>query len=84
MKLRLLATALLFLAGLAATARADEFDDIANSPNTYWVPPSAGYVTAPGPSYYGGPPPPGYYYPPPPPAPPPIPMPGFFIHFHFH
>ncbi len=84
MKLRLLIPALLLLAGFAATARADEFDDIARNPNTYWVPPPQGYAAAPSPYYYGAPPPPAYYYPPPPPAPPPPPVPGFFLHFHFH
>ncbi len=81
MKLRSPAAALILLAAFAATGRADEFSAIANSPNTYWVPPPAGYATAPGPYYYYGAPPPPYYAPPPPPAPPPIP--GFFIHLHF-
>jgi hypothetical protein len=78
MKLRSLAAALVLLAAFAATGRADEFSAIANSPNTYWVPPPAGYAAAPGPYYYYGGPPPGYYPPPPPP------VPVFFLHFHFH
>jgi hypothetical protein len=81
MKLRFLGAALVLLAAFAATGRADQFSDIANSPNTYWVPPPSGYAPAPGPYYYYGGPPPGYY---PPPAPPPPPVPAFFIHFHFH
>jgi hypothetical protein len=80
MKLHTLCAALALLLAFAATGRADPFSDIQNSPNTYWVPPPAGYVPAPGPYYSGcyGPPP--AYYPPPPP----VPVPGFFIHFHIH
>ena len=74
------AFALLFVSTLAG--RADQFDRIANSPYTYWVPaptpPPPGYVvSAPPPGYYG-PPPPAYYYAPPPPAV------RFFFGFHFH
>jgi hypothetical protein len=77
-----LCAALVLLLACAATGHADQFSDIANNPNTYWVPPPNGYVAAPGPyGYYGGPPPPAYYYGPPPPAP--LPLPSFFIHFRF-
>ncbi len=75
MKTRFLATALVLLAACAATARADEFSDLAHSPNAYWVPPSVTYVPPPG--YYGYPPP-VYYYAPPPPAV------RFYFHFHSH
>ncbi len=75
MKLRSLATVLLLFAAFAATGRADEFSDLANSPNAYWVPPAYGYTPPPG--YYGNPPPAYYYAPPPPPV-------GFFFHFHIH
>ena len=78
MKLRSVTVALVLLAAFAATGRADEFSDLANSPNAYWVPPSVTY--APPPGYYGGPPPPVYYY-----APPPPPVAGgIFFHFHIH
>jgi hypothetical protein len=83
MKTRLLATALVLLAAFAATGRADEFSDLAHSPNAYWVPASVTYAPPPGyygnppPGYYGNPPPAYYYAPPPPPV-------GFFFHFHFH
>jgi len=76
--------ALLFV--LSTAARADEFDRIASSPATYWVPaptpPPPGYAYAPpGPYNY----PPGYYGPPPGPPPPPVVvLPRFFIGFHFH
>ena len=71
------ALALLFVSSL--TGRADQFTDIENSPNTYWVPPPPGYVAGPPPPpYYYGPPPPGYYYRPPGP---PV---HFFFGFHFH
>jgi len=78
MKPHAFCAALLLLLAFAATGRADEFSDIENSPNTYWVPPPAGY--------YGAPVPYGYYgAPPPPPAVPIVPIvPGFFLHFHFH
>jgi hypothetical protein len=82
MKLRSLMAALALFAAFAATARADEFSDLANSPRAYWVPASVTY--APPPGYYGGPPP-GYYGNPPPyyyaPPPPPV---GVFFHFHIH
>jgi hypothetical protein len=70
------------LLSAATTTRADQFSDIANSPNTYWVPPSATY--APPSGYYGayyGPygPPPVYIY-----APPPPPVPHFFFGIHIH
>ena len=73
---------LALLAASSLAARADQFSDIQNDPNTYWVPsptpPPAGYVSAPPPQYYG--PPPGYYAPPPPA----VYGPPVFIHFHFH
>jgi len=75
MKTRLLTTVLVLFAALAATARADEFSDLAHSPNAYWVPPAVVY--APPPGYYGNPPP-VYYYAPPPPAV------RFYFHFHSH
>jgi hypothetical protein len=78
MKPRSLAAALVLFAVVAATARADEFSDLANNPRAYWVPASVTY--APPPGYYG-PPPPAYYYAPPPPRPV---IGGFFFHFHFH
>jgi hypothetical protein len=73
--LSLLATALLL--ALPQLSRADQFSQIQNSPNTYWVPapagqpanPPAGYVAGPGPYaypqpvYVAGPAP--YYYGPP-------------------
>lgn len=63
--------ALLFV--VSTTVRADEFDRIASSPATYWVPAPT-------------PPPPGYAYAPPPGPPPPpvVVLPRFFIGFHFH
>ena len=72
----------------AEAGRADQFDRIANSPYTYWVPaptpPPPAYASAP-PSAYYGPPPAGYYYGPPPPPPGPLFfLPRFFIGFHFH
>jgi len=77
----------LFFVGLA-TAHADEFSQIANSPNTYWVPdptPRPAYAQQPPPGYYGAyGPPPGYYGPPPGYYAPPPPVPRFFIGFHFH
>jgi len=78
MKLRYLAAALIMLTGLAATARADEFSDLAHAPGAYWVPASVTY--APPPGYYGNPPPVIFYAPGPPP-PPPV---GIFFHFHIH
>jgi hypothetical protein len=77
MKLHSLAAALLLLAAFAATGRADEFSDLAHSPNAYWVPAPVGY--APPPGYYGAPPPVYYYAPPPPPV-----VGGIFFHFHIH
>jgi hypothetical protein len=82
MKLRSLAAALALLAAFAATARADEYSNLANSPNGYWVPASATYAPPPGyypPGYYGNPPPAYYYAPPPPPV-----VGGIFFHFHVH
>jgi hypothetical protein len=78
MKLRSLVAALALLAAFAATGRADEFSDLAHSPNAYWVP--ASYTYTPPPGYYGNPPPVYYYGPPPRP---PI-TGGIFFHFHFH
>jgi hypothetical protein len=74
------ALALLLLS--TGAGRADQFDQIENSPATYWVPaPTSppGYVAG---AY--GPPPPAYYYGPPPPPPPVFFIPRFFIGFHFH
>jgi len=78
------ALALLFIS--TSAGRADQFDRIENSPDTYWVPaptpPPPGYVAGQPPAYddYGpyGPPPAAYYYHP---AGPPV---HFFIGFHFH
>jgi len=61
-----------FVLATSASARADEFAEIASSPYTYWVPPPPGYYAAPPPYYYGPRPAPAYN------------GPGFFIHFHFH
>ena len=72
--------ALVLLLVSSVAGRADQFDQLASSPNIYWVPaptPAPAYVAGP-PGYYG-PPPPGYYYGPPPP--PPV---RFFFGFHFH
>jgi hypothetical protein len=75
--------ALILLMASAVIGRADQFDQLANSPNIYWVPaptpPPPAYAAGPPPPYYYGPPPPGYYYGPPPP--PPV---RFFFGFHFH
>ena len=68
--------ALLFVSSLSG--RADQFSDIANNPNTYWVP-----APTPLPGYYAGPPPPYYYYGPPPPRVY-VRVPGFFFGFHIH
>jgi len=73
------ALALLFASSVAG--RADQFSQIENNPNTYWVPaptppPAYAYQGGPPPYYYGSPPPP-YYYAPPPPV-------RFFFGFHFH
>ncbi len=81
-----LLSVLAFLAFSAGAAKADEFSQIANSPNIYWVPaPTPGYAGAPyyyG-AYYGGPP--GYYYGPPPAPPPPVVVaPRFFFGIHTH
>ena len=72
--------ALVLLLASSLAGRADQFSQIENSPNTYWVPaptpPPPNYMAGP-PSYYYGPPPAYYYAPPPPPV-------RFFIGFHFH
>jgi hypothetical protein len=78
MKLHSLAAALALFVAFAAPGRADEFSDLAHSPNAYWVPPAVTYNPPPG--YYGYPPP-AYYAPPPPP--PPV-VGGIFFHFHIH
>ena len=73
--------AVALLLASAVAGRADQFDQLANSPNIYWVPaptPPPAYASGPPPGYYYGPPPPGYYY-----APPPPPV-RFFFGFHFH
>ena len=74
--------ALALLLVSTGVGRADPFDRIENSPDTYWVPaptpPPPGYVAG---SY--GPPPPAYYYGPPPPGPVFF-LPHFFIGFRFH
>jgi hypothetical protein len=76
----LLAALALLLVSTGA-GRADQFDRIETSSDTYWVPaptpPPPTYASAPPPAYYG-PPPPAYYYGPPPPAV------HFFFGFHFH
>lgn len=58
--------------------RADEFTQIANNPNIYWVPaptpPPPGYVAGYPPPYYYNPPPPRVYYG----------GPRFFFGFRFH
>ncbi len=77
MKLRSLAAALLLVLAYSPTGRADEFSDLAHSPNAYWVPPAYAYTPPPG--YYGNPPPAYYYAPPPPPV-----FGGVFFHFHIH
>jgi hypothetical protein len=79
-------SALVLLSFSTMAGRADLFDRMENSPDTYWVPaPTPGYLAgAPQPYYYGPPPPPGYYYGAPPPPAPVIFIPRFFIGFHFH
>jgi len=67
--------ALVLLLATSVTGRADQFTDIQNSPNTYWVPPPPGYVGAPPPYYYGPPPGPVVILPPPP---------RFFFGIHIH
>ncbi len=78
-----LAMLFVLLFAMPTVARADEFDRLASSPATYWVPaptpPPPGYAGAAGPYNYPPPYPPGYY--PPPPA---AYIPHFFIGFHFH
>ena len=75
--------ALVLLLASSVAGRADQFSQIENSPNTYWVPaptpppPAYAYQGGPPPYYYGPPPPPYYYAPPPPPV-------RFFFGFHFH
>jgi hypothetical protein len=87
MKKRLvcLLPALALLLGSSLAGRADQFTQIQNNPNTYWVPaptpPPPGYMAGPPPPYYYGPPPPGYYGPPPPPV---IIIPRFFFGIRFH
>jgi hypothetical protein len=89
MKKRLvcLLPALALLLGSSVAGRADQFTQIQNNPNTYWVPaptptpPPPGYMAGPPPPYYYGPPPPGYYGPPPPPV---IIIPRFFFGIRFH
>jgi len=75
------ALALLLISSIAV--QADQFSDLRNNPNIYWVPaptpPPPGYVAGPPPPYYYGPPPPGYG-----PPPPVVVVPRFFIGFHFH
>ena len=72
-----LVPALVLLLASSVTGRADQFTDIQNSPNTYWVPPPPRYVAAPPPYYYGPPPGSVVVVPPPPPI-------RFFFGFHFH
>ena len=72
--------ALVLLLASSLTGRADQFTDIQNSPNTYWVPAPPGYVVAPPPGYYG----PGYYGPPGTVVVVPPPPPRIFFGFHFH
>jgi hypothetical protein len=82
MKLRSLVAALILFTACAAAGRADEFSDLAHSPNAYWVPASVTYAPPPGyypPGYYGYPPPPVYYAPPRPPI-----IGAIFFHFHTH
>jgi len=78
------AVVLFFASSLAG--RADQFTQIQNSPNGYWVPsptpPPVGYYPPPGP-YYGGPPPYPYYYGPGPYYGPPLFF-GFGFGFHHH
>ncbi len=83
-----LLSALALLVLFTGAARADQFSQIQNSPQTYWVPaPTPGYAGAPySGAYYGGyyAGPPGYYYGPPPAPPPPPPVPRFFFGIHIH
>ena len=72
-----LVPALVLLLATAATGRADQFTDIQNCSQTYWVPAPPGYVAGPPPPYYYGPPPGQVVILPPPP-------PRFFFGFHFH
>jgi len=69
------ALALLFASSLAG--RADQFSQLQNNPNIYWVP----APTPPPPGYVAGPPPPYYYGPPPPPV---VVVPPIFFGIHFH
>jgi hypothetical protein len=73
--------ALVLLLAATCSSRADQFTEIQNNPDTYWVPaPPGSAAPGPPPGYYGayyGPPPPYYYGPPPPPV-------RLFFGFHFH
>jgi hypothetical protein len=70
-----------FSVASSPASRADEFSQIADCPETYWVPAyPPGYAAAPSPYYYDGPSP--YFYSGPPP---PYSLgPSVFIGFHIH
>ena len=61
MKKLFVVPALVLLLASSGAGRADQFSQLENNPNIYWVP-----APTPPPAYaYGGPPPPYYYGPPP-------------------